>query len=82
VISGLGMGLLQTVGPALAAESVEENERGDAMAAVGLYRAGARFVAPFGVGALVLVMPLSHALVAAGALLALPAAYALRVRRR
>lgn len=75
-VSGLGMGLLQTVGPAVAAESVGEQERGDAMAAVGLCRAGATFAAPLGVGLLVLAMPLGLALAVAGALLALPAAYA------
>ena len=80
VVSGLGMGLLQTVGPAVAAESVGEQERGDAMVAVGLYRAGATFVAPLGVGLLVLAMPLGLALAVAGGLLALPAAYSRGVR--
>ena len=79
VVSGAGMGLLQTIGPALAAESVEEEESGDAIAAVGLYRAGATFLAPFGVAALVLALPLGQALLIAGALLALPAAYTMRL---
>lgn len=82
VVSGLGMGLLQTLGPAVAADTVGEHERGDAMAAVGLYRAGATFVAPFGVAALVLVMPLGWALISAGAVIALPAGYLVRLRGR
>ncbi|WP_435741893.1 MFS transporter [Nocardioides sp. SYSU DS0663] len=76
VVSGLAMGLLQTIGPAFAAESVDEADRGDAMAAVGLYRSGATFLAPLAVGALVLAVPLSWALVAAGLALAVPAASA------
>ena len=79
--SGAGMGLLQTIGPALAADSVDDDEHGDAIAAVGLYRAGATFLAPFGVAALVLTLPLGHALLMVGALLALPAAYTMRLRR-
>jgi MFS family permease len=79
-VSGVGMGVLQTVGPAAAAESVGEQERGEAIAAVGLYRAGATFAAPAGVAALVLAMPLGWALAAAGLLLALPATYVVRVR--
>lgn len=73
VASGLGMGALQTLGPAAAAEAVAPNERGDAMAAVGLYRAGASFAAPLGVAALVLVLPLGWALAVAGAAIAAPA---------
>ncbi len=82
VLSGLGMGMLQTLGPATAAEAVGKHEHGDAMATVGLYRAGATFVAPFGVAVLVLAMPVGWALAAAGAVLALPAGYALRGSRR
>lgn len=78
VTSGLGMGMLQTLGPATAAEAVGAHEHGDVIATVGLYRAGATFAAPFGVGALVLAMPLGWALAAAGLLLALPAGYARR----
>ncbi len=79
--SGLGMGMLQTLGPATAAEAVGKHERGDAMATVGLYRAGAAFVAPFGVAPLVLAIPVGWALAAGGAVLALPAGYALRKLR-
>jgi MFS family permease len=80
-LSGLGIGLVQTVGPASAAEAVDEDERGDAMAALGLSRATATFAAPFGVAALVSVLPLGHALVAAGGLVALPAARGMNPRR-
>jgi MFS family permease len=81
VVSGLAMGLLQTIGPALAAETVAPYERGDAIAAVGLSRSSASFAAPFGVAALLVYLPLGHALLAAGVLVGLPAA-ALRRRRR
>jgi MFS family permease len=73
VVSGLGIGLLQTIGPAAASDAVPADDRGDAIAAVGLYRAGALFVAPFGVAGLLLVMSVGPAVAVAGGLLALPA---------
>ena len=81
VASALGMGLLETIGPAVAAESVDEDDRGDAIAAVGLSRSVATFAAPFGVAALVLAMPLAPAMAVAGTVLALPASWAIRLRR-
>jgi hypothetical protein len=80
VLSAIGMGLLQTLGPAHAAETVAADDRGDAMATVGLYRAVATFVAPFGVGALALVLPVGWAVAAIGTAAALPAGAALRKR--
>ncbi len=38
-ISGIGAGVLQTVGPAIAAEKVHPEERGDALALTGTFRA-------------------------------------------
>lgn len=73
VASGLGMGTLQTLAPAVAAESVATRHRGDAMAAVGLSRAVATFVSPLGVGALVLALPLGWAMGLAGLALIGPA---------
>ncbi len=45
-VSGLGAGALQTVGPAIAADSVHREERGEAIAAAGTFRAAALFAAP------------------------------------
>lgn len=56
-LSGLGGGILQTLGPALAAEAVTPEERGRSIASVGTYRAISLLVTPMGIGALVLVLP-------------------------
>jgi MFS family permease len=73
IVSGLGAGALQTVGPAIAADSVHPEERGEAIASAGLFRAGALFVAPLGMAALVTVMPMAPAMVTAGVLITAPA---------
>ena len=72
IVSGLGAGLLQTIGPATATEAVHPEERGDAIASVGLFRASALFVAPLGMAGMVLSAPVSVAFVVAGALVSLP----------
>jgi MFS family permease len=72
LVAGLGAGVLQTVGPALAADAVEPEERGDAIASIGAFRAATLLLAPLGVGALVLVMPIGAALGVAGALMIVP----------
>ena len=71
-ISGIGAGILQTVGPAVATELVHPEERGDIIASVGLFRAAALFAAPAGMAGIVLVAPMSAAFVVAGALVMLP----------
>jgi hypothetical protein len=48
-VSGLGAGALQTVGPAIATDSVHPEERGEAIAAAGTFRAAALFAAPLAV---------------------------------
>jgi MFS family permease len=73
-LSGIGAGILQTVGPAIAAELVHPEERGDALAVTGTFRASVLFLAPFGMAALVTVIPVTAALLAAGLLIAAPAA--------
>ncbi len=78
-LSGLGAGALQTVGPAVATEAVHPEERGEAIAVTGTWRAGALFVAPLGVAGLIVVIPLTAAMTLAGALITLPV---LAVRRR
>lgn len=73
-ISGLGAGALQTVGPAIATDAVHPQERGEAIAAAGAFRAAALFGAPLAVAGAVAVLPLAIAMGAAGALIAASAA--------
>jgi MFS family permease len=70
--SGIGAGLLQTVGPAMATEAVEPEERGEAIASAGTFRAAALFAAPLSVAALVTVLSAPVAVAVAGAMLAVP----------
>lgn len=72
-ISGLGAGILQTLGPALASEAVHPDERGEAMASTGTFRAAALFLAPIGMSGIVLLMPVGLALLAAGLAMTTPA---------
>jgi MFS family permease len=71
-VSGLGVGLLQTLGPALAAAAVSQEEKGEAMAAYGALRTTAMFVTPLSASAALLVVPIPAALLLVGSLLALP----------
>jgi MFS family permease len=73
-ISGLGAGALQTVGPAIATDAVHPEERGEAIAAAGTFRAAALFGAPLAVAGAVAVLPLAAAMGAAGALIVASAA--------
>jgi MFS family permease len=72
LISGMGAGALQTLAPAVAADAVDPEERGEAIAAAGTFRAAALLLSPFAVAGLVLVIPLSTAVLAAGLVIALP----------
>ena len=74
-VSGLGAGALQTVGPAIASDSVHPEERGDAIAAAGTFRAAALFAAPLTVAGAVTVIPLAAAMGLAGMLIAATAAF-------
>jgi hypothetical protein len=67
-IGGAGSGILTTLGPALASDSVRPNERGDAIAAAGTFRAAALLATPAGiaVGLAVLPLPVAMALAATG----------------
>ncbi len=82
VVSGLGAGALQTVGPAVAAEAVHPEERGEVMAVTGTFRAAALLVAPLGAAAVVAFAPVAAALALGGALIAAPAYSSLRLVRR
>lgn len=73
LVSGIGAGALQTVGPAMATEAVQPDLRGEAIASAGTFRAGALLAAPFAVAGLVTFIPLTPALLVAGLLIAAPA---------
>jgi MFS family permease len=81
LISGVGAGALQTVGPAVATDSVHPEERGEAIASAGTFRAAALLVAPVGVAGMVTVLPLSVAILAAGLLITIPAVGVRRLGR-
>jgi MFS family permease len=78
-VSGVGAGVLQALGPAIASDSVEPEQRGDAIAIAGTYRAAALFAAPLLVGISLAVLPLSLAVALTGAAIAIPAALAGRI---
>lgn len=80
LISGIGAGALQTVGPALASEAVGAEERGEAIASAGTFRAVALLLGPFAVAGMVTVLPLSAAIFAAGLLITVPAVGVGRLR--
>jgi MFS family permease len=73
LVSGIGAGALQTIGPAVATDAVHVEERGEAIASTGTFRAAALLASPFAVAGMVLVMPLGLALLAAGLLITVPA---------
>jgi MFS family permease len=78
-VSGLAAGAVQVLGPAIAAESVHPEERGEAIAVTGTFRAAALFAAPLAVAGLVAVVPLAPAVALVGAAMTVPA---LTLRRR
>lgn len=73
-VSGIGAGILQTVGPAIAAEKVRPEERGDALAVTGTFRAAALMLTPVAVAGAVALAPVTAVLLAAGLLITAPAA--------
>lgn len=73
-LSGIGAGLLQTLGPAIAAEGVHAEERGEVLALTGILRASALLVTPFGMAAIVSILPVGTALLFAGMVVTAPAA--------
>jgi MFS family permease len=79
VVSGVAAGIVQILGPASAAESVHPEERGEAIAVSGTFRAAALLAAPLAVAGLVVVLPLTPAIALVGAGMTLPA---LALRRR
>ena len=79
-VSGLGAGALQTIGPALASDSVDPQERGDVIAVTGTFRAAALFVTPLGVAGLVTALPVAASMALVGGLIALPVLAIRRLR--
>ena len=73
VVSGMAAGAVQVLGPSLAAESVHPEERGEAIAATGTFRAAALLAAPLAVAGMVVVAPLAPAIAVVGAGMTLPA---------
>ena len=73
VLSGVAASVVQVLGPAIAAEAVHPEERGEAIAVSGTFRAGALLAAPLAVAGLALVVPLAPALALVGAGIAAPA---------
>ena len=73
LLSGIAAGAIQVLGQATAAESVHPEERGDAIAVTGTFRAAALFAAPLAVAGLVVVLPLAPAVALVGAAMTVPA---------
>ncbi len=71
-VSGIAAGGLQVLGPAIAADAVHPEERGEAIAATGTWRAASLFVAPLVTAGLVAVVPLGAAMAVTGAAIAVP----------
>jgi MFS family permease len=70
--SGVAVGSLLVLGPALAAESVHPGERGDAIAVLGTFRSVGLLGAPLVVAGLVVVVPLAPAVALLGAAMTIP----------
>ncbi len=71
-VSGVAAGGLQVLGPATASDAVHPEERGEAIAATGTWRAASLFVAPLVTAGLVAVVPIGAAMALTGVALAVP----------
>ena len=80
-VSGLGAGVLQTLGPAVAASAVGADEKGDVMAVYGTWRTTAMFAVPLAAAGAVVVVPVSAVLLVVGSTLALPTLAVRSLRR-
>lgn len=69
---GIGAGILQTLGPTIAARGVSQQQRPDAVAIAGSFRAGALFAAPLLMAALLAPLGVTEALLVVGFALGLP----------
>lgn len=78
-ISGTGAGILQTVGPALAADSVSPEDRGRAIASIGTFRSMSLLISPLATAGLVFLLPTAAiASGVAGIIISTPALGAIR----
>lgn len=71
-LSGIAAGGLQVLGPASAADAVHPEERGEAIAVTGTWRAASLFVAPLATAGLVAVLPVGAAMAVTGVAMAVP----------
>lgn len=71
-VGGIGAGLLQTLGPVMAANGVAAQLKGDAVAIAGSFRASALLIAPFFTALLLGPLGMSGALLLVGGGLGLP----------
>jgi len=71
-LGGLGSGLLMNLGPALATMSVGPEERGEAIAVAGTFRAAALLVTPGAAAVAISVVTLPVGMVVAGLVIGIP----------
>jgi hypothetical protein len=71
-LSGAGGGLVTTLGPAMAADSVPAGQVGAAIAVTGTFRALGLLALPFGVASALAVVPVAPAMVVAGVAIGVP----------
>ncbi len=71
-VSGIAAGGLQVLGPATASDAVHPEERGEAIAATGTWRAASLFVTPLVTAGLVAVVPIGAAMALTGVAMAIP----------
>jgi MFS family permease len=72
VVGGLGYGLLTSLGPALATQSVDRAERGEVLAVAGTFRAAATLVTPAVAAGAAALMTLPFGMVIAGLAIGAP----------
>jgi hypothetical protein len=71
-LGGLGSGLLMSLGPALATMSVRPEERGEAIAVAGTFRAVALMITPGAAAAAIGIVTLPVGMVVAGLVIGIP----------
>ncbi|MCW2581111.1 MAG: transporter [Blastococcus sp.] len=81
-LTGLGMGVLQTAGPAVASDAVHPEERGAVMATTGTFRSAAMLAAPLAAAGVVAVASVPLALLVGGLIIAAPVRASWRLARR
>jgi MFS family permease len=72
VVAGLGAGALVTLGPAVATNLVDDDQRAGAIALTGGFRAGALLLTPLGIAGALSFAPVTAAIAVAGIVICLP----------